>query len=207
MIASKGAGKDERSCWDAMLAALKGRMAIVYGAAGAGKTSLALNVAKLLGGRLAYVNTEGEVNASRVLQVLGEEVYYEYAEARTLLDQVNLIIEAFSKGFDTLVIDSVNALYRLEVGSSPDTATALFALSLAISKASTHRGKTIIATAQVSAAEEAMPSGIGVISRYADVLVEISREETRTRGVRLAGTYFGRGLITSEGFRWLQCRT
>lgn len=192
-------------CWSELSKAAQGRLVIIYGEAGSGKTSLALSLVKAIGDKkMGYINTEGEINAIRLHHILREEGYI-YADVKSLLEQLRALIELSKLEIDIIVIDSINALYRLEMAEEQERSAKLFTFILALSKSLTFNfGKTVIATSQVTI-DEAIPSGHVFIRGYADLLVKIVKQRDGTRAVYVNEELFGEGGIAQEGFRWYRC--
>jgi len=193
-------------CWEKLKKRVERSLSVIYGEGGSGKTSFALTLAREGGfRRVGYVNTEGEVNASRVLQILDNSVDYLYAEADSLINQLIAIMELHKAGADIVIVDSINSLYRLETQSEPESAAKLFTFTLALMK-SLSREMTAVATSQVTL-DEGLPVGLPFIKRYADNMIKISRREAGgAREIYLDGRLIGEGYIEGRGFRWTHCR-
>ena len=198
----------EEICWNKIMNSTMNTFSVVYGEAASGKTSFVLSLAKrwLDKQTIGYLNTEGEINSVRVLQILGNHARYLYVEVRDIISELFGVMELDNLGVNIMLIDSVNSLYRLEMAIDERMASIAFSLILALLKKLSMNKKTIIATSQV-AMEEGVPSGLVFIKRYADNLIRIHKSERdSSRIIYINDIYFGKGLIEDKGFRWISCQ-
>lgn len=196
----------DEACWGEVTEIVRGKFNVIYGEASSGKTSFVLTLARRFSRDLVgYINSEGEVNSARVLQILGSEENYRYAEVRTLMEQLIAVMELSRLGAQILVVDSINGLYRLEMALSQREASISFTYMLAYLKKLSSEKKTVAVTAQV-AMDESIPSGAALIRHYVDNSFRIAKSErNHSRIIYLNETYIGRGVIDSKGFRWIHC--
>lgn len=194
-------------CWKKLFGVIESKLNVIYGEAASGKTSFVLSLAKNnKEKKIGYINTEGEINSVRVLQILGNEDNYIYVEVKELLEELVAIMELYELGIDFLVIDSVNALYRLELTYDQERTTSMFTFILAMLKGLSQEKKTVVSTSQVSF-DENTPTGLIYISHYADNLLKIVKsEKDNSRLIYLNENYYGKGTIDSTGFRWISCQ-
>ncbi len=179
---------------------------VVYGEAGAGKTSLALSVASQFKDDFLYLNTEGSPVGERALQVLGPNFKGLFIDVDSLDSLILHLTETISRMTPRLiVVDSLNSVYRVEAAFDVDIAHTKFSLANALLRWYCDRGVNILCTAQVSGIEQ-VPAGMDVIRFYAGGLLRLRRTE---RGVRLLESedekIIGRIIITEEGIKWLEC--
>ncbi len=191
-------------CWNQLLDKLLStprQPIIVYGAAGSGKTSLLLSLAKIMKRRFMYMNTEGSPFHERALQVLGSIPHGSFIvdvhDMRGMLYHLLNVPEEI----EVLFIDSINGLYRVEVAEAGDKAMRLFGLINAIGRKYSENDMTVFASAQVSLEEE--PSGLEILSHYTSVFLKLLRdgEGKAILGENVLGTYN----ITEDGIAWREC--
>ncbi len=157
-----------------------GRVTLVYGNAGSGKTNLCLWVLSKTPGPALYLSTEGTIPAPLLdrYSLVDREFYFR--EAFSLEDLsvqlVGMLAEGSLGDFKSICVDSVNAHYRYEVAGRQDANKLLNALLAALSYAASRFGSRVVLTAQVREEEgEHVPSGYDVLSFWSDVILRARR--------------------------------
>lgn len=89
-----------------------GNLISIYGHAGSGKTSLALQLVESLYPSL-YISTEGKAYQARASKMLFSSSTY-FLEVNSTEELIKVIISASTMGLALLVIDTINVFYRLE---------------------------------------------------------------------------------------------
>lgn len=186
-----------------------GCMLLLMGPAAAGKTSLALHLARHMGGKVLYINTEGSPNDERALQVFQDDL-----ERIVIVDSysqehlVEILIEAWwgprASGFDVVVVDSVNNLYRPHAGEG-ELPLDMFMFINALLFQIAREGGRVISTAQVSMNEH-RPSGAPVLERYSTLKLVLEKGPGLWR--RAWSPELGVDCIfqvTARGIEWREC--
>lgn len=168
-----------------------GVVTLVYGEPAAGKTNLALQLARTVvrqGLRVAYVDTEG-VSFDRLRQVAGGD--YTQMIQRVLFaapddfgDQSRRVEEAAAlEDIGLIVVDSLNHLYRLELDQDPNLAGRRLQAQLgALQRAGRKRRIPVLVTAQVYEAGEAtLPFGGRTMGHIVKTILELERDEEGLR--------------------------
>ncbi len=194
-------------CWrriiDYFLPSGKGFL-VVYGEAGAGKTSFSLSLARYIGSSFLYINTEGSPVHERALQVLGGLNRGFFLDVH---DEWGLLLHLLRvpREVKIVFVDSLNGLYRVEASSDIDTARQLFVFINAILKQLSENGKIVVGTAQVTLTGEE-PSGFDIISVYGDNIIRLVRTgEGQVGELLYENRVIGRYRITGDGVRWMDC--
>ena len=188
---------------------------LVYGEAATGKTSLLLHIVKTIslnGLNALFISTEGSLYQARVSlepenysNVLFTEIY----GLDELLEYVLLYVPLLHK-IRYIVIDSINALYRLS--SWEEGSIEKFGLINALLKEFVNkRNGLLFASAQVRAVDdssEVIASGMSILEYWFDIIILLRREN----GKRVLKIIKPRGYereliefkITSKGIEWIE---
>jgi len=169
---------------------VNGEPLIIYGEPGSGKTNLVLKILReslRIGMNASYISTEGSLVLERMdrMGILDFEALH-IAFAQSLSHLAKLASEAIIAEHSIVVIDSINSLYRTEVGFTP-RANEIFLGILAMLKHHSLSGRWSIATAQVREIEDLEPSGIDLISFYCKNLARVSKNARGTRILEIGG--------------------
>ncbi len=196
--------EEARACWSKLIDYVVSRKYVIfYGEAGTGKTSLVLSIIKHLGEAFVYFNTEYDVNFERVVQVLGLNCNGLFIRVYDMSDLIFYIIKALASHKPVIVVDSLNALYRHEAGINLSVSTKKFAFLNAILKYYS-KEKLVLCTAQVSGEEEE-PSGMEVISFYANSLVKLEKEDNLYRKLKIDEKETIVFRISNDGVEVIEC--
>lgn len=170
---------------------IDGEPLIIYGEPGSGKTNIVLKIIKesIRRGLTAhYISTEGSIVYNRIasMGLLEQEGLY-IAIAHSLSHLSQLVSQAVAGHSGIIAIDSINSLYRAEVGFN-QRANEIFLGVLALLKLHTSLGGWAIATAQVREEDEdIVPSGIDLISFYCRNTARITRTRLGERVIEVGG--------------------
>ena len=169
---------------------VEGEPLIIYGEPGSGKTNIVLKILKEslgIGLSASYISTEGSlvIERMRSMGIINTESLY-VAFAHSLPHLARLVSEAIITGRSIVVVDSVNSLYRSEVGFTP-RANEIFLGILAMLKHNSLSGRWSIATAQVREVEDLEPSGVNLIRFYCRNLARVSKTPRGTRILEIGG--------------------
>ncbi len=188
----------------------EGRLTLVYGSAGSGKTNLCLWILSKALGPSLYLSTEGTIPIALLdrYSLTGGEFYFR--EAFSLEDLSVQLTSMFAEGslgrFRSICVDSVNAHYRYEVAERRDANKLLSTLLALLSHTASRYGSRVLLTAQVREEEgEQVPSGYDILSFWSDVILRIRRsgdareiepiKPGELRGLRLAFRISERGVV------------
>jgi len=170
---------------------IDGEPLIIYGEPGSGKTNIVLKIIKESIGRgltAYYISTEGSIVYNRMTSMGLLELKGLYiAIAHSLSHLSKLVSQAIAEHSGIIAIDSINSLYRAEVGFN-QRANEIFLGVLALLRLHTSLGGWAIATAQVRGEDEDMvPSGIDLISFYCRKTARVTRTGLRERIIEAGG--------------------
>jgi len=193
------------NCWEKLLEeTFPGNrgFSVIYGEAGAGKTSFSLTLTAVVAGKSLYINTEGSPTYERAMQV-GVPPNVEFSEDVDEWGIIYDILRAWNSK-ELVVVDSINSVFRVSASYDIEKAYRAFSFICALLKQMSKKAM-ILATAQVSLSGEA-PSGEDVLSYYATSMIRLLREKGKEEGVvEVNGKLFGRYRITGGGFEWISC--
>ncbi len=187
------------------------RVVLVYGEAGAGKTTLALYLLSLRCGSCIYVSTE-RLDFLKRLEGMGTldlsrlTVY----EAFDYTDFLDVLFYSRLAMADAVAVDSINAYAR--GGEEPQLYTML--LAAALRQLSERLGILVVETAQVHfnpETGELEPVLGSALELWADTLIEVERRPGGRRLLKLkkpgasGWDYVVEAEITGRGLQWLSC--
>ncbi len=160
---------------------------LVYGRAASGKTLLVLALAREMGlhsdKRIYLIATEPQSTLPAASRLLPAES--EVALLYNLADIADYLATRARELKDSiLVVDSLTAPYRLEVGYDPLIANRLLGFISALLKRIQERlGVTVLATSQVHEDPEGIeePPGAPILYTYFPLIAELRRLDQRTR--------------------------
>ena len=192
-----------------------GDMVLFYGEAGAGKTRILLNVARMLseaGSRVLFIGTEDTLYYEIVGRRPHDYSGVFFIDVRDIYGLVDVLLRINTETQPIhIVVDSINAPYRLVAY----TETALSWLGLALSLLKNHalrHGAAVFSSAQVrggyrSDEDEVQASGMPVLAFWYSVIIRVGRDE-HGRFAELVkppgkGDNKARFLITGEGVEWI----
>ncbi len=195
---------------------LDGRVSLIYGKAGVGKTNLVLSLLSLIssttGRRVIYASTEG----SSYSAILGRYNFSENAlfaevyDSNSLLQLMLKVHEVYKKDLKAIAVDTVNNFYRAEVSYDPNAGRVFNTAMALLADMSVNNGVTCLLTAQVSGFDdEVRMSGFQVIKYWCDNVIKLERLDS---GVRSLFVEFPkevslemRCVIGDGGIEWLDC--
>lgn len=168
-----------------------GVVTLVYGEPAAGKTNLALQLARTVvqqGLRVAYVDTEG-VSFDRLRQIAGD-LYPQmikrvlFASPYDFTEQTRRIEEAASlEDLGLIIVDSLNHHYRLELDQDPSQASRRLQQQLGALQRAARRGRIpVLVTAQVyEAGDDTLPFGGRTMGHIVKTVLQFERDESGLR--------------------------
>jgi len=168
----------------------KGVITNFYGPAGSGKTNLALlfSLSCLENGYIAYVDTENGFSTERFFQIGGEKKDLKkilYINPKNFTEQTKIIQKLRKESIKLIVVDSLVALYRLEIDKENFTeinrelAKQLQILSIIARE----KRIPVIITNQVYSvnSSEIELSGRDIVKYWSKCLVELKRVDNNRR--------------------------
>lgn len=181
-----------------------GRVALVYGEASTGKTTVALAcaVGYLRGdprGKVFYVDVDGKLSTDRLVQMSRGEadllerfIVVRPSSFRRQTEIVEEVTELLPPQPTPVIVDSVTRLYRLEAGDADRTFEANKELNRQLgflSESARTRGTAVLLTGQVHSALQREPSQVEMVAQrlltyWSDAIVRL--ELTHVPGVRQA---------------------
>jgi predicted ATP-dependent serine protease len=180
--------------------------AVIYGAAGSGKTNLLLSIlkcSKVDNLATIFISTEGMTFINRVtrLSIETKNIYFALALSQDHL--ISLILDSLKYRTALIIIDSINHLYRVEFkeNGSRNPFTYLLVLLNSINE----KGVTIIASAQVRF-DENTPAGFEYLEAWCDTMLELSVLPNKTRVLKIIKPALKTSykfVITDYGITWL----
>lgn len=168
-----------------------GVVTLVYGEPAAGKTNLALQLARTVvrqGLRVGYVDTEG-VSFDRMRQIAGD-LYTQmiqrvlFANPYDFSEQTRRVEEAAAlEDIGLIVVDSLNHLYRLELDQDAALAGRRLQRQLGALQRAARKGRIpVLVTAQVyEAGDGTLPFGGRTMGHIVKTVLEFGREESGLR--------------------------
>ena len=168
-----------------VLEELVGKVTLIYGIAGSGKTNLCLWTLARGPGTGLYISTEGPVPLdllSRYGLAEGNRLFVK--EVFSVEDLAVELLEMYVSGslskFRGICIDSVNAHYRYEAIWRADAGKLLNAALAILSQIASSSDSYVLLTAQVREEEgEEVPSGYEILEFWSDNVVKISRSGSK----------------------------
>jgi len=189
------------------------RTMLVYGEAGTGKTAILLTIARNLsikGVKSIYISTEGYIYSARVAPYYSDYENVVFIDVDDFDKQLQLtLMTPFIRNIDCVIIDSINALYRLE--AYKEYSIEKLGLILAILRDLAEKNKYVFASAQVRAvedSEEPIASGMPILEYWFDIIINLARENGKRYAKIMKPQYkktIIEFLIESEGVKWLGC--
>ncbi|MEL9940072.1 MAG: hypothetical protein QW632_01150 [Ignisphaera sp.] len=179
---------------------------VVYGIAGSGKTNFLLNIlkcSKISNENIVYISTEDPVFINRAIELGLESSNFYFASALSQEHLISLILDSMQFNVITIIVDSINHLYRVE--SEKDYASKLFVDILVLLDSLNKKGIAIITSAQVKL-EENIIAGYEYLNIWADKIIEIKVLPNKTRTIRIIKPAISHEIpfvITSKGIEWL----
>lgn len=200
---------------DELLKLVKGKVSLIYGEAGVGKTNITLQILSLISTtscrKVVYVSTEGPLY-SAILSRYGfseNALFIDVYDSNSLLQLVFDVYRNFRKDLEAVAIDTVNNFYRVEVNYDPH-ANRVFNTTLALlNDMSVNNGITCLLTAQVSGFDdEVRMSGFQILRYWCDYVFKLEKVKENVRRlltefpkeVNLEMRY----VITDNGVEWLR---
>jgi len=177
-------GELSRGCYlsDWLTSVAEGKITLMYGNAGSGKTNICLWMLSRSSGPSLYISTEGTIPVVLLdrYSLYGKELYFKevFSLEDLPIQLVNMYVDGLLKEFRNICVDSINAHYRYEAIERHE-ANRLLNTSLAVLShvASQFRTKVLL-VAQVREEEgEVIPSGFEILSFWSDIVIEVKRSE------------------------------
>ncbi|OYT49136.1 MAG: hypothetical protein B6U85_00240 [Desulfurococcales archaeon ex4484_42] len=166
----------------------KGKIILVFGEAGTGKTNLVLYMLSRLSLtypklRYFYISTEGSIFKHLISRYSLDEskntLFTEVVNSEHLLNVLLNIFMRYGEDIGAIVVDSINNFYRDEV-LYDKKANVILNTSLSIlAYISSVRGSCVLLTAQVRQRpnDELDISGAQILMFWADMVIRLSRED------------------------------
>lgn len=167
----------------------EGRVVLIFGSAGSGKTNLCLWIMSRSFEPSLYVSTEGSIPVALLdrYSLTTKDFYFEevFSLEDLSVQLTSMYVDDYLRKFKNICIDSVNAHYRYEAIERSE-ANKLLNTSLAIlSHAASRFRARILLTAQVREEEgELIPSGYDILQFWSDVIIE-ARKSGDVREIEL----------------------
>jgi RecA/RadA recombinase len=164
---------------------LVGRVTLIYGVAGSGKTNLCLWTISRGSGVGLYISTEGPVPLellSRYGLTEGERLFVKevFSVEDLVVELLDMYVSGLLNKFSGICVDSVNAHYRYETAWRTDAGRLLNTALALLSQLASLRGSYVLLTAQVREEEgEEVPSGYEMLEFWSDTIVKITRSGSR----------------------------
>jgi len=199
---------------DELLKLVEGKVSLIYGEAGAGKTNIILQFLSLISitscGKVVYVSTEGPLY-SAILDRYGfseNALFIDVYDSNSLLQLVLDVYKNLRKDLKAIAIDTVNNFYRVEVSYEPHSNRVFNTILALLNDMSVNNGTTCLLAAQVSGFDDDVRmSGFQILRYWCDYVFKL---EKVGRNVRRLLTEFPkeanlemRYVITSNGVEWL----
>jgi len=161
---------------------LKSPTCLFYGVAGAGKTNILLTLTRDLCKKdrpCLYVSTEETLHYEKVGKQVEDYAYTLFTEVYSLDKLLELVFHTSYMNFQTLVVDSINSLYRAVAYEESSLAKFTFLMGF-LRNMSELKGLKILASAQVRAGEEDVEaSGMSLLDYYFDTIFQVGFEENK----------------------------
>lgn len=167
-----------------MIEITEGKVILIYGSAGSGKTNLCLWILSKSPGPSLYISTEGTIPVMLLdrYSLTSKEFYFE--EAFSLEDLsvqlVSMFLDGSLRTFRNICVDSINSHYRYESIERPEANKLLNASLAVLSHQANAFGTRVLLTAQVREEEgELVPSGFEILNFWSDIVAIVRRSEDR----------------------------
>ena len=193
-----------------VLEELVGKVTLIYGVAGSGKTNICFWTLSRGPGIGLYISTEGPVPLellSRYGLVWEDRLFVKevFSVEDLTLELLEMYVNNYLSRFRGICVDSVNAHYRYEAVWRADAGRLLNTALAILSQVASSRGSYVILTAQVREEEgEEVPSGYEILEFWSDAVVRITKSGSKRimewlkpnslKGRRYTFTVSGRGL-------------
>jgi RecA/RadA recombinase len=164
---------------------LVGRVTLIYGVAGSGKTNLCLWTMSRGPGVGLYISTEGAVPLdllSRYGLTEGERLFVKevFSVEDLAVELLDMYVCGLLNRFSGVCVDSINAHYRYEATWRTDAGRLMNTALALLSQLASLYGSYVLLTAQVREEEgEELPSGYELLEFWSDAIVRITRSGSR----------------------------
>jgi RecA/RadA recombinase len=168
-----------------VLEELVGKVTLIYGVAGSGKTNLCFWTLSRGPGTGLYISTEGPVPLdllSRYGLVWRDRLFVKevFSVEDLTVELLEMYVNSSLSRFRGICIDSVNAHYRYEATWRADAGRLLNTALAILSQVASSRGSYVILTAQVREEEgEEVPSGYEILEFWSDTVVKITKSGSK----------------------------
>lgn len=190
-----------------------GKVTLIYGGAGSGKTNLCLWVMSRSSEPSLYLSTEGPLPTELLerYSLLGKQFYFKelFGLEDMSIQLVNMFLSSLLGTFKNICVDSINAHYRYEVMERVDANKLLNTALSILSHASTRLGLRVLLVAQVREEEgEIVPSGYEILDFWSDIIIAVSKDGSKRiaevikpreiKGLRVEFSISNRGIEFGE---------
>ncbi|MEM2006764.1 MAG: hypothetical protein QXG17_00220 [Sulfolobales archaeon] len=158
----------------------EGKITLMYGNAGSGKTNICLWMLSKSSGPSLYISTEGPIPIALLdrYSLYDKELYFReiFSLEDLSIQMINMYVDGLLKEFRSICVDSINAHYRYEVIERHEANRLLNASLAVLSYVTIQFGARVLLVAQVREEEgEAVPSGFEILSFWSDIIAEVKR--------------------------------
>ena len=159
----------------------------IYGPPGSGKSNICMSAAIQSKNKVLYIDTEGSFSLDRFGQLGGDEKKLKnmiFIDIHTWKDQYEQAIKLdklFKERIDIIIIDSIVALYRLELDNTNKDAVSITNRQLAtvysiLSKIAREKNIPVLATNQVyGSGEDIEPTSKDIARYWSKCLIELKK--------------------------------